>query len=91
LRFDASLLCAFEVPAADPLPDPVPPVVPAVEALVPAAEVPARDELPLPAALAAEPPGALPIGGSGGGEEPAPRPPLKVGLPQFDALSCCAG
>src|ERR1700743_2049553 len=36
-------------------------------------------------------PGALPIGGSGGGDAPAPRLPLKVGLLQLEALSCCAG
>jgi hypothetical protein len=39
----------------------------------------------------ADPPGALPIGGSGGGAEPAPRLPAKVGLLQLLAFSCCAG
>ena len=32
--------------------------------------------------------GAVPMGGNGGGDESPPRFPLKVGLLQFEALSC---
>jgi hypothetical protein len=50
--------------------------------------VPAAAPPPL---LAAAPPAALPIGGTGGGDEYWPSFPLKVGLLQFAAVSCCGG
>jgi hypothetical protein len=84
---------AVRVPApfGEAVPGPVPPVVPVADELPVPPVVPATDAPELPPDPLADPPGALPIGGSGGGEESAPRLPLKVGLLQFDAFSCCAG
>ena len=93
LNFELTTTCAVLEALDCPLP--VPPVDPAADAVVPAAAVaepaPDVDVDFAPPLLAAAPPGALPIGGTGGGEASTPRPPLKVGLLQFDALSCCAG
>ena len=91
MNFEFATTRALLVEPDGPLP--VPPVDPVVEAEVPPADV--AEPVPVvdfpPPLLAAAPPGALPIGGTGGGDESAPRLPLKVGLLQFDALSCCAG
>ena len=95
MNFEFTWASELLVSAPDPLvplvPFVVPPVAPAANVVVAPVLEPAADvELP-PAPLAAAPPAALPIGGTGGGDPPAPRLPLKVGLLQFDALSCCAG
>ena len=73
--------------ALDAAPDPL--EADAAEPAPPAAFEP--PEAPAPAARRAprfEAPGALPMGGKGGGEAPAPRLPLKVGLLQLPGLNC---
>ena len=91
---DVTDLDAWVFPAAETVPlapaavPPLPDARASEVAADPAApDVPVAPVCPLPVPAAAAP-AALPMGGNGGGDESAPRVPLKVGLLQFEALSC---